>query len=188
MMTDPEARGVLRAAFAVRGMHSPSLTELQAAQAIARFESAYGGWPKGAPPSNNWGAVQCVAKPPCPAGCFEHPDTHADGTKYQGCFRAYPTPVEGATEFVRQLYRREGVPAALRSGDATRIADRMHATHYFELRPEAYAERIEEFAERVAEGMGEPLKVKRGAGAGGGISVGVGIAVAVVLWRVLSGS
>lgn len=154
---DREARPVLLQAYKQRGLKPPTLPELQVAQAIARFESGYGlAWPKKIqPPPHNWGAVQCGHVAPCGPHCFEHLDHHADGSAYMGCFRRYPTRVAGAADFLRQLYRREGVPEAMRAGDATAVAGAMRATGYFEAPAEAYAEAIATHARAVAESLGE---------------------------------
>jgi hypothetical protein len=158
MMADSEARAVLIAAFAQRGI-APNLHATQAVQAIGRFEGNYGYAFGGA---NNWGAVQCTSPPPCPPTCVELTDTHADGTKYQWCYRRYPTPVDGAADLVRELYRRDGVPEALALGDARLIAERMRAAGYFEAPAERYAKTIAGNAETIARNIGEPLVVAIG--------------------------
>jgi hypothetical protein len=156
MMGDGEARQVVRAAFAKRGMDSPRLAELQAAQAIGRFEGRYGSWKA----ANNWGAIQCGA-PPCPENCFGHGDTDAEGVAYAACFRIYATPVDGAADLVRELYRREGVPEAMEQGNADLIAHRMRATGYFEAPEKLYAKAIASNAKQIALNNGEPLRVVR---------------------------
>ncbi len=190
-MPDSEARAVLLEAFELRGI-TPTLPELQVAQAIARFEGGYGGgWKDAGVGSNNWGAVQCGHTAPCGPGCFEYGDTHADGTGYRGCFRIYETPAKGAADFLRELYRREGVPEAMRAGDATRVAQRMRETGYFEAPAARYALAIENNAKDLAAQLGEPLKVRRGGGlvsppatksSGGGI--GGPLLFAAFLWGV----
>ena len=163
MMTDSEARAVLLQAFAARGI-SPSLAELQGVGAIGRFEGRYGsGFGPGV---NNWGAIQCQQRPPCdPTKCVEHIDTHADGSTYGACFRRYPTPVDGAADLIRELYRRPGVPEAMRAGDASAVARAMRATGYFEAPESQYALGIEKNAESIAASMGEPAVMRRGGGA-----------------------
>ena len=140
-------------------MHSPTLAELQTAQAIGRFEGRYGDWIA----VNNWGAIQCAARAtddtPCPAGCVEHGDSNAEGVKYRGCFRVYATPVEGAAALLHQLYRREGVPEAMRAGNATATADAMRATRYFEAPAAKYAKAIADVAASIATSLGEELAV-----------------------------
>lgn len=156
MMGDGEAREVVRAAFAKRGMDSPRLSELQGVQAIGRFEGRYGSWKA----ANNWGAVQCGA-PPCPGDCFEHGDTDAEGVSYAACFRIYASPVDGAADLVRELYRREGVPEAMELGNADLIAHHMRATGYFEAPEKLYAKAIASNAKQIALNNGEPLRVVR---------------------------
>lgn len=177
-------------AFDMRG-RTPTLPELQAAQAIGRFEGIYGAWgPGGA--SNNFGAIQCGHYAPCAEGCFEHGDSHADGTDYVGCFRVYATPEDGAADLVRELYRRPGVPEAMRAGDAQAIATAMHDSQYFEADPQDYGSAIERFSEMVAEGVGEPWVVKKGGGAvspggtsnGGGLGLLIGLGAAAALWTI----
>jgi hypothetical protein len=166
-MSDNEARGVLIEAFELKGIR-PTLAELQAVQAIARFEGGYGGgWRGAGVGSNNWGAIQCGHYAPCKAGCFQNVDTHASGEAYQGCFRIYATPAEGAAGLIHELYRREGVPEAMRAGDATRIADRMRATGYFEAPATKYALAIENNAADIARSLQEGVQVRRG-----GVSTG----------------
>ncbi len=157
-MTDAEARSVVLAAFAKRGIQ-PNLQAAQAVQAIGRFEgaygSAYGNW-------KNWGAIQCTSAPPCPPNCVELTDTHADGTPYRWCYRVYLTHVDGAADLVRELYRRQGVPDALAAGDAQLIAKRMRATGYFEATEDRYAKAIANNAKEIADNLSEPLVVAIG--------------------------
>lgn len=163
--SDQQARGVLRAAFAERGSSAPSLPELQAAQAIGRFEGGYGkGWGQAGAGSHNWGAVQCGHLAPCGPGCFEYGDSHADGTGYRGCFRRYDSAVAGAGGLLHELYRRNGVSAALRQGDATAIASAMRKTGYFEAPVSRYAKAIELHASALSASLGEPHVVVRGGG------------------------
>ena len=159
---DREARPVLLEAYRLRGLPAPSLAELQTAQAIARFEGGYGlGWPKRIqPPPHNWGAVQCGHVAPCGPGCFEHLDHHADGSAYMGCFRRYPSRVAGAADFLRQLYRRTGVPEAMRKGDAMATATAMRSTGYFEAPANRYAQAIADNAAAIAASLGERTAVQ----------------------------
>lgn len=163
---DREARPILLVAYAVQGLPEPSMEELQVAQAIARFEGGYGlGWPSSIqPPPHNWGAIQCRHKAPCGPGCFEHGDSHADGTKYRGCFRRYPNRTAGAAAFLHQLYRRPGVPEAMRRGDAVGTAKAMRATGYFEAPADRYALAIQRNASQLAAALGEPDLVTMGGG------------------------
>ena len=126
---------------------------------IGRFEGNYG---LAFGNANNWGAIQCSSPPPCPPTCVELTDTHADGSTYQWCYRRYPTSVDGAADLVRELYRRDGVPEALASGDAARIANRMRASRYFEAPEARYAKAIATNATTIATNLGEPLVVAIG--------------------------
>lgn len=189
-VSDQDARAVLLGAYALRG-ESPSLAELQTAQAVARFEGGYGGgWTGSGVGSNNWGAIQCGHRAPCGEGCFEYGDSDAAGVGYRGCFRRYDTPEEGAAALLHQLYRREGVPAAMRAGDATATATRMRATGYFEAPASRYALAIEQNAADIADALGEPLRVRRGGGlvpgarSSDGGSVGGFVLFAALLWGV----
>lgn len=165
--SDRQARGVLVAAFAKRGMLAPTLPELQAAQAIGRFEGGYGkGWGEAGAGSHNWGAVQCGHMAPCGPGCFEYGDSHADGSGYRGCFKRYESGVDGAAGLLHELYRRDGVPAAMRAGDAWRIAHAMRKTGYFEAPTGRYAKAIELHASALAVSVDEPHVVVRGGGHG----------------------
>ena len=58
---------------------------------------------------------------------------------------------------MRELYRRDGVPEALKSGSATGIATAMRATGYFEAPVKRYAKGILGNAKSIAASLGEPL-------------------------------
>ncbi len=153
----------------------PTLSEIQLAGAVARGESNYGQAPfKNLQTGesrilNNFGAVQCGARPPCPDGCFEATDHHADGTAYQGCFREYGSAAEGATHFLKVLclqHNRDEDPtnvrAALASGNVDAVAHRMRASGYFEAPEEKYAAMIWNNVQAIAKNLGEPLAAFRG--------------------------
>ena len=171
MLSHLEAREVLGRAFAARGIR-PLKRELQAVQAIAHLESSYGA------KANNWGSIQSSSQPPCPDNTIELTDTHEDGTPYQWCYRAYSTPQAGAEDLVRELYRRKGVPAALKSGSGLEVAKAMRATGYFEAPAGLYGKGITDRARIISQALGEPffLGSSKGSssGAGAGI-VGVGV-------------
>lgn len=147
-----QARAVLIEAFAARGL-SPGLTAVQAVQAIGKLESNYGGQ------SNNWGSVQCGSKPPCPSDCMELTDKTAAGTGYSWCYRRYASPVEGAADFIRELFRRPGVPEALASGSALAATTAMRAQKYMELAADEYARRMVKWTPEIAKALAEPLLV-----------------------------
>lgn len=169
---DVWARGVLTRALAPLGTPSPAA--LQAVQSIARLESGGGYGVSGTSDpawqgSNNWGAVKCAGspRPPCPEGCFEHPDTDANGQVGIYCFRTYGTPEEGAAAFAHELYRRPKVAQVIASGSAVAIANAMHfdgrsigqPAPYMALPAPAYARLIADRAKVIAKALGEPLYV-----------------------------
>ncbi len=165
MMSEAEARAVLRAAFAAEGIGSPVLAELQAVGAVGRFEGNYGAAFGGA---NNWGAIQANHGPPCDGvTCVEVGDTHADGSGYRWCYRKYSSPEAGARDLVRTLYKRSGVPEAARAGDSTAMANAMRASGYFEAPADKYAAGIARNAAAIASGLAEPLMVGPGGVTGG---------------------
>jgi len=92
---DQAARRVLASQWARFKGSAPSSAQLQTVQAIAHLEGgpSYGG------ARHNWGGIQCTAPKnedgSCPEGCFASTDTHADGTPYAACFRAYDSPEAG---------------------------------------------------------------------------------------------
>jgi len=162
-LSDQQARAILVAAYRKRGVERPTLAEVQAVQAIARFEGGYGRrWDGAGIEHNNWGAVQCLRKAPCPDGCFQYTDSDHRGVNYQGCFRRYQSPVDGAADLIMELYRRDQVPEALQTGDARAIAHRMKAARYFTAAVEDYARAMEMNAKDIAEAVGEPHLVYRG--------------------------
>ncbi|HUU96630.1 MAG TPA: hypothetical protein VM487_12895 [Phycisphaerae bacterium] len=156
MLSDAEARSVLLQAFEARGLPPPQLSELQGVGAIGRLEGGYGSALGGI---NNWGMVQCKTRPPCPPGCAETTDKNAAGVAYQGCFRVYDSPLEGATDMLREIYRRPGTPEAMRAGDALAVAATMRAAGYFEASAAYYAKGIASNASHIAKVLGEPLKM-----------------------------
>lgn len=132
---------------------------LQAVQAVARLESAYG-YPEGDSAwsgSHNWGAVQEPS--PTVDNSFEHFDRDAKGNVYVGHFKRYPTDETGASDFLHELVRRPSVVQVLGSGLATAIATAMHDTHYFEAKPADYARAIVRNATAIAKNLHEPIYV-----------------------------
>ncbi len=138
-----------------------TVAALQAVQAVGRLEGRYG-YPQDPQwqGSHNWGAIQ--APHGDDSNSFEHKDTHADGTVYVARFRKYPTDEDGASDLIRELYRRGPVAAILIEPgpiSAAAMAKAMHDTGYFELAPEKYAQRIFSNAQAIAKSLGEPLEV-----------------------------
>lgn len=153
---DQWARGVLERAYP----EAASLQALQMIQAVGRFEGHYGhaddpAWAG----SNNWGAIQCLHGPPCGNDCFEHKDTHADGTAYVACFRKYPSAIDGAKGLVHELLRRKAVADVINTGSATAVANAMRATGYFEAPAANYAKNLYRNAQAIATALGEKLVV-----------------------------
>lgn len=147
----------------MRRIEKPTLGEVQAVQAIARFEGGYGeNWKGAGFGSHNWGAVQCRRAAPCPEGCFQQGDSDHAGRGYQACFRRYESAVAGAADFLMEIYRRAGVPEALRTGDARAIAHKMRAALYFTAPVEDYATAMEKNARDIAKILDEPHVVYRG--------------------------
>jgi len=167
----------------------------QGTQAVAYGEGGYGnGWTnavvdgKGKPwvdasqgpqfqnacaGSNNWGADQTKASDPNSCPNLDH---HSNGAPYQGHFKTYPTPEDGAADFIFVLtdngpgaHNRAAVAAVLDAPDsngnlsADAIAEAMHTTGYFELRTDLYAQGIAKRAATIAKALGEPQRVFRAA-------------------------
>lgn len=175
----------------------PSLSELQAVQAVSRLESGYGSWgnhPKcgnNGVGSNNWGSVQAcvpclegekknscckVRNGECPDGTFLCGDYDAaHNYNYAVCFYKYPTPADGAASVINHMTtHRPKTWAAIKTGDAVAISTAMYDEHYYggfgktrEDRIEGHVKALTGAAEKIATALGEPLVVKRG-GAGGG--------------------
>lgn len=159
MMPASQARSILLQVWKDTTGRTASLAELQIAQAIGRFEGRWGS----SRAKNNWGGVQCLSRPPCPDGCIEYTDTHADGTKYQGCLKVYPTQEAGAADMVRLItIKRPGVWEAMRAGDAGQVASKMRKTGYFEAPASKYQQAIYSNAKQIAAELNEPLRVKKG--------------------------
>lgn len=152
----------------------PNVAELQIAGAQAHLESFYGlasytnkqtGAKSG--PINNWGAIQ-GGKPPCGEGGFEASDTRADGTPYNWCYKRYPTPEDGARDFVRQItLRRPTAWNHMRRGDIDAYCDQLrHPKNgeplYFEAPAETYAAGLAQRVVNIAGTLGEPVAAKRG--------------------------
>lgn len=187
---DVWARGVLVSVWpTARPGEIPTTAELQAVQAVGRLEGFYGmaTKPAGWAGSNNWGAIQCHNRPPCGADCFEAGDNDEHGNAYRACFRRYASPEAGALDLLHELMRRAGVPAALKTGNATAIAGAMRATGYFALAADAYAARIAGAAGAIASSLKEPLLVRKMVGAGDLIAGGLVLWGAWELYRALRG-
>ena len=157
-----DARRIIAQAFAARGISAPSAAELQGAQAIALYETVYSRWTGASVAPHNWGGIMCVTPPQesgCKPGCLPWGDTDGSGHAVAACFRIYSSDVEGAADMIRELYRRDGVPAALATGNAARVAERMSASGYMARNPADYARGIAARAATIAAALSEPVVV-----------------------------
>lgn len=169
--THEEARKVLELAYQLQEQ-PPTTAELQLAAAVAHLESHYGdAWRRRGvrPDPHNWGNVQCGHVSPCGPGCFEAPDSDPETGAYAACFRIYGSPVFGAAAMLEQLYRREGVPDAMRNGDARAMAAAMYDTGYYrghgdtrEERIDGYARGLEARRAQIAKALGETVEAAPG--------------------------
>lgn len=152
MITDQQAHDIIQAAWIKRGLAPLTENQIQAAMCVARFETQYGsGWKKVMAGSNNWGAIQ-AGKPPAKPGYSRlfmdtHPTAGGANIPYEICFREYPTPEDGASDFLRVLFvRRPSVLAAADRGSIQAVAEAMHGTGYFEGFGKTVAIRIMNYA------------------------------------------
>jgi hypothetical protein len=167
-LSHSRAREVLEAAFRNIFKRSGELPELQYAQAVSLGEGGqYGtGCYKNIPAgtencsTNNWGALQCGSKPPCPTGCIEATDSQKGtaSTQYQACFRTFATPEAGAEAFLRRLYGGSGssVLSLARQGRYEDAVHAQRATGYFTLDADRYWEAVDGNVDRVAAALHEP--------------------------------
>lgn len=142
-----------------------TVNALQIAQGVSIGESHYGqdafkNLETGTSESNtnNWAAQQCgKMKPPCEDPCFESTDSDAKGVRYQGCFRRFDTPEEGAEGFMRVLYeQRPTVLAAANRGDVDLVAAEMRRTGYYQAPLTRYRTALNRNVDAVAKALGEP--------------------------------
>jgi hypothetical protein len=159
------AREVLEAAFQTRFHRAGKLPELQYAQAVSLGEGYYGsGCYKNRQTgesicnTNNWGALQCGSKPPCPAGCVEATDTQTGdlSTAYQACFRTFSTPEQGAAAFLGRLYGSGDVLRRAGQGDYRGAVKAQRMTGYFTLDEASYWEAVDGNVDKVAAALSEP--------------------------------
>lgn len=184
-------RAILAAAWLARFGTPATTRELQALAAVSLGESPYGQGTfkqldhatgdtiaehRG---TNNWGAIQCGSRPPCPAECFTATDTHpglSGATYYDACFRRWPTPELGAIAYLETLlvkHDRAPVKRAVSRGSAHAIASAMHASRYYEGASPipsraiaTYAASIERHGKNVAAFFGEPYYLSSGSDSG----------------------
>jgi hypothetical protein len=179
------ARQVLVQALSSVLGRAPSLSEVQAAQAVGWRESNYGrGWRGDGVGSKNWGAVQ-AGRPPCdPARSFLYTDTHPTSSgasvPYQICFRRYSSDIDGAADMARHIFiRRPKTAAAAASGSLEAFSTAMYDEHYYEGFGKTRKERIrrhmqwiDSALDKITAALGEPKALGAGTasvGAGGAI-------------------
>lgn len=185
-MSDAEAKATLALAFKLELGRDASAAELQWAQAVSWIEtggryaggaSGYHGQAGKLEGSNNWGGIQ-AGKPKggvCPPGSRLATDTFPTqkgvSVPYEVCFKEYPTPLDGARDFLRVLYvKRPAVLVAARTGNAHAAAAAMYDTTYYQGRGSTREERIDGYARavfgamgRIAKSLGEPRAFELGA-------------------------
>jgi hypothetical protein len=129
---DSEAKEILTLAYQElfgEELLPEDLFPLGIAQAIGLMEGGYG-----RNFHNNWGAITRAPNDDgsCPADSFVHGDSSFELGEYQTCFRAYPTSLAGAVDFLRTLYiRRPEVYEAALAGDIRGVAEEMYASNYY---------------------------------------------------------
>jgi hypothetical protein len=107
--------------------------ELQVCLGVAKLETSFGKWSGAMAGSNNWGAVQCTSRDN-PGECSPWTDSTSDGKRYDQPFKRYPTPLDGAADVVRKVFKdRKEVLAAVSSNRPTvyRFAIAMRRTSYY---------------------------------------------------------
>ena len=148
-------------AWSRSGLGPMTQSQLYAAMAVACLETWYGeGWTKACGGtgamigSNNWGAIQ-TSLPPCEDGysrlCIDtHPNDDGSSTKYESCFREYPTPADGALGLLGTLYgKRPKVLEAAKRGNMQAVAQAMHDSKYYEGFGKTVQERIDNYAKAL---------------------------------------
>lgn len=171
-----EFRTLVNEGFRRQFGREPTRPEAQFVHAVAELETSCGdGW---ANPehdkANNFGAIQ--AGDGWKGATFGHKDSSpkSDGSSewYDGKFRAYPTPIEGASDLVRVVYQAKPLgndrgtmvlPAAQR-GDSLGVSLGLYQSRYYEGFGRSPEERVAHHhlaltkaLERIALDLGEPL-------------------------------
>lgn len=116
----------------------PTLSALQAVQAVSLHETGYGrGWKDAMRYSYNQGAVQCGKVQDkdgnCPAGCAPYGDsrpTPQGQVAYAACFKVYPNDVAGWADLLRVMGK-ANVRAVWNDGDLDAVALGMRKNYYF---------------------------------------------------------
>jgi peptidoglycan hydrolase-like protein with peptidoglycan-binding domain len=150
----------------------PKRPEIQFVHAVAELETSCGdGWLDPAHDrANNYGAIQAGGSWTGPT--FGHKDSSPkdDGTSklYDGKFRVYSSPVAGAEDLVKVVYRNKGREHAVlpyaQKGDAKGVSRGLYTTVYYEGFGRTADERIGHHhlaltgaLERIARDLREPL-------------------------------
>lgn len=165
-MEHKAARAILVQAWRHESRTPPTLAELQATQAIARVETYYGQWWKGAGVgSHNWGGVRCskrtnngtmIGAGACGVDCFE--------VRVRGrapmCYQRYPDDVAGARALIRAVHmNKPRVAEAMRAGSADLVVEALRKAGY-KTRPD-YAAKLVDACKSIAEAFGERCALKR---------------------------
>lgn len=200
MATHAEARAWAIAGTTAALGHEPTYEQVLFVQAIALLESGYGaGWKGDGVGSWNMGAVQ-AGSPPCdPATSFLYTDSHpnSDGTstKYEWCYRKYPTPEAGMQAVANILYNQmKVVPSSIEA-----VSTQMYDKHYYEgfgaTREERIAGHVKALTrglERITTKLNEPMPpatdadVTETTDSGTGVLLGLGIATALLSWGLVA--
>lgn len=175
------ARALIVQGFKDIFSREPNLTEAQFAQAVALYESSYGrGWKDAGIGSNNWGAIQ-ASRPPCnPATSFPYGDSSPTPTgqrKYSACFKKYPTPLDGARDVIRVMYKqRPSVLEAAKRGDLRGVSTAMRQTTYYEgwgptreIQIDGHVKAMTGALGKITRALGEPMPSSSSKSSGGGV-------------------
>lgn len=167
-----EFRAVVTEGFRRVFDREPTRPEIQYVHAVAELETSCGdGWLDPAHDrANNYGAIQKGSNWTGPT--FGHKDSspNDDGTSklYDGAFRVYSSPVAGAEDLVRVVYKNRGrehavLPSA-QKGDSKGVSRGLYQTVYYEGFGRNADERIGHHhlaltraLERIARDLREPL-------------------------------
>jgi hypothetical protein len=167
-----------------------NLALVQYLQSVGALESGYG---RGTA-TNNWGSVQCSHAPPCVDGeCVVLEDSKPDGTKYQWCYRVYPTPYDGAKAMIALVVKKW--PATIeqaRKGNTLEASSALHGYYEGKGTPEQakkkHAADVLYNAKNIAASLGEKLELRALTGTAAKDTVSKkGVGVAVVLGAIIVG-
>lgn len=184
-----QARALLLTAWSIQFPSlKPSVSALQAIQAVALHETGYGrGWKGAMVNSHNQGAIQCGKLQneagECDEGCAPYGDsrpTPQGQVKYGGCFKVYPDDGEGWLDLLRVMGRKN-VRQVWDNGDLDAVAKGMRDNGYFggmcasrgpsplppcsvfspKMAAAQYANALEVAVLKIARGLGEQVATKR---------------------------